>query len=69
MKFQAISVSPRKQVAHDDTEVVMLKVSGPVDRENAVMRRARELVVRTGSQTMIDSFDWAIDRNAFVTED
>lgn len=69
MKFQAISVSPRKQVAEDDTEVVMLKVSGPVDRENAVMRRARELVVRTGSQTMIDSFDWAIDRNAFVTED
>lgn len=68
MKIQTVPISSSTRNGND-TEVVMLKVSGPVDPQDAVMRRARLLVLGTGSQSMIDSFDWAVDRNAFVTEE
>lgn len=69
MKFQTIPVSmPGEEATKADAEVVMLKVSGPVDPDDAVIRRARELVLGTGSQEMIESFDWAMKQGAFVTE-
>jgi hypothetical protein len=68
MKIQTVPISPATSNGND-TEVVMLKVSGPVDPDAAVMRRARQFVLDTGSKSMIDSFDWAVDRNAFVTEE
>ena len=69
MKIQAIPIStPTEEENGSGAEVVMLKVSGPVDPNDAVMLRARELVVGTGSRAMIESFDWALKRGAFVTE-
>ena len=51
-----------------DAQVVMVEVTGPVDRDDAVVKRARELVLRTGSAAMIKSFDWALASEAVVTE-
>jgi hypothetical protein len=69
MKFQAIPVSaPGDEMNKPDAEVVMLKVSGPVDPEDEVLLRARQLVLGTGSAEMIESFDWAVKQGAFVTE-
>jgi len=38
--------------AEDQTKVMRLKVTGPIDPADAVLRRARELVQRTGSTSM-----------------
>jgi hypothetical protein len=69
MRFQAIPVSaPGDEANQPDAEVVMLKVSGPIDLDDEVLRRARELVLGTGSQEMIESFERALKQGAFVTE-
>jgi len=54
--------------AEDQTKVMRLKVTGPIDPADAVLRRARELVQRTGSTSMAESFEWAISTGAFVSE-
>jgi hypothetical protein len=70
MKIQAIPISSSADEAtKPDAEVVRLKVSGPVDADHEVMRRARELVLATGSKAMIESFDWAVQHGNFVTEE
>jgi len=70
MKFQAIPIhSPGAADGQPDAEVVRLNVSGPIDANHDVMRRARELVVETGSKDMIESFDWAVQHGNFVTEE
>ena len=40
-----------------DSHVVMLKVTGDGDFYNPIVSRARELILKTGSQAMLDSFD------------
>ena len=47
----------------------MVEVSGPIDPNDDVIKRARELVLSTGSAAMIKSFDWALQSEALVTED
>jgi len=47
----------------------MVEVSGPTDPDDALIKRARELVLSTGSAAMIKSFDWALESEALVTED
>jgi hypothetical protein len=70
MKIQTVQISPPShEEAKLGAEVFQLKVSGPVDPDNAVMRRARELVLGTGSSAMIDSFDWAVQHGSIVTEE
>ena len=70
MKIQAVPISlPSHEETKLGAEVFQLKVSGPVDPDDAVMRRARELVLGTGSIAMIDSFDWAVRHGSFVTEE
>jgi hypothetical protein len=70
MKIQTVLISPpNHQKTELGAEVFRLKVSGPVDPNDAVMRRARELVLGTGSPAMIDSFDWAVRHGSFVTEE
>lgn len=51
-----------------DAKIVMVEVSGPIDEDDAVIRRARELVKRTGSKAMLESFEWALKNEALVTE-
>jgi hypothetical protein len=53
----------------EDAQVVMVEVSGPIDPNDDVIKRARELVLSTGSAAMIKSFDWALQSEALVTED
>jgi hypothetical protein len=70
MKFQAIPISrPNSDATKLDAEVFRLKVSGPVDPADAVMVRARQLVLGTGSRAMIESFDWAVKHGSFVSEE
>jgi hypothetical protein len=70
MKFEAIPVPALQDNLGGPAgaEVVMLKVSGPVDPDNEVLQRARQLVLSTGSPEMIESFDWAVRQGAFLTE-
>ncbi len=68
MIIQAIPVFPSAETSASKSQVVMLKVFGPVDITDTVVKRARELVLGTGSPAMIESFDWAVQSGAFVTE-
>jgi hypothetical protein len=68
MKVQTVRVSPDSAAGEHDapqnSEVVMLKITGPLDDSNPVMIRARELVNSTGSEVMIRSFDDAVSTGA-----
>jgi hypothetical protein len=69
MKFESIPVSATgSDEGNGDAEVVMLKVSGPVDPDDEVLQHARRLVLGTGSQEMIESFDWAVRQGSFAAE-
>lgn len=67
MNIQSVPVDDADE-ASDETEVIMLQVSGPVDPKDAVLMRARELVLGTGSRAMIESFDWAVRNGSFTTD-
>jgi hypothetical protein len=72
VKVETVTITPPdsdEPGAQADAQVVMVEVTGPVDRDDAVVKRARELVLRTGSAAMIKSFDWALESEAVVTED
>jgi hypothetical protein len=47
----------------------MLKVSGPVDSQHSVVKRARELVQGTRSRAMIRSFDEAVKSGLLASEE
>lgn len=49
-------------------EVFRLKISGPVNTSDPVLQRARQLVVKTGNREMIESFDAAVKKDAFVNK-
>jgi hypothetical protein len=69
VKIQAVQVPPpggtSEILKHG---VVMLKVSGPLDSSNEIMKRAREMVVRSGYEAMIQSFDRSLESAKFITE-
>ena len=72
MKIETVTISPPEgdePTAEADAEIVMLEVSGPTDPDDALLKRARELVLSTGSAAMIKSFDWSLESEALVTED
>jgi hypothetical protein len=50
-------------------EVVMLKVSGDADSSNNVFKKARMLIEKNGTKDMVESFDWAVQNNAFFNEE
>lgn len=43
-----------------DSHVVMLKVTGDGDFFNPIVSQARELILKTGSQAMLESFDFTV---------
>lgn len=67
MNIQSVPVDDADE-ASGETEVIMLQVAGPVDPKDGVLMRARELVLGTGSQAMIESFDWAVRNGSFTTD-
>lgn len=71
MKIQTIrtqAAAGAAPIRGETAGVASLRVVGPLDQNNAVLRRARDLVKKTGSSAMMASFDWAVDRNALITE-
>lgn len=69
MNIQSVPVDDADEASDEPrTEVIMLRVSGPVDPKDAILMRARELVLGTGSQAMIESFDWAVSSGSVVTD-
>ena len=73
MKIEAVQVPPPGGTSKDlkldlKPGVFMLKVSGPLDSSNEIMKRAREMVVRAGSEAMIQSFDRSLESAKFITE-
>jgi hypothetical protein len=72
VKIETVTISPPEgdePATKADAEVVMVEVSGPIDPDDALIKRARELVLSTGSAAMIKSFDWALESEALVTQD
>ena len=72
MKVETVTIPPPasdEPATRPDAQIVMVEVSGPTDPDDAVIKRARELVLSTGSAAMIKSFDWALASEALVTED
>jgi hypothetical protein len=69
MKIQAVQVPPPGGTSENlKYWVFMLKVSGPLDSSNEIMKRAREMVVRSGYEAMIQSFDRSLESAKFITE-
>lgn len=70
MTIQSISLSSDDGVDAQSprTHVVMVKIPGPIDRQDPVLIRALELVKSTGSSEAICSFDFAINSNALSTD-
>lgn len=59
-----------QEAGNAPAEIVMLTVSGPIDAGDPIVARARELIRQTtGSDTMIESFDWAVENDAVVTDE
>jgi hypothetical protein len=52
----------QSQSPNSKTEFVILKVSGSLDSENEVVKRARELVASVNSGAMLKSFDDALEK-------
>lgn len=67
MKIETVPAPTSFEAEIGETRVMRLRVTGPVDRDDAVVRKARELVAKTGSQSMADSFEWALAKGAFVS--
>jgi hypothetical protein len=66
MRIETVPVDPDEVLTNERTQVVRLKVTGPMDPQNDIVRRARELVLRTGSDDMLKSFDRALERRHFL---
>ncbi len=69
MKIVTVPVQADEQLTPDRTQVVRLKVTGPVDRDNHIVQRARELVARTGSLEMTASFESALERGDLLSSE
>lgn len=67
MKIQTVPVHANEALTPGRTQVVRLKVTGPFDPQNDIVRRARELVARTGSAEMQASFERSLERGALRT--
>ena len=70
MRIESVVVETPAVAASDassTSQVVVLEVSGVMDSSNDVVRRARELIGRTGSRAMAESFDWALEQRALTT--
>ena len=68
MKIQSVPVRYTQPTAAAAAPgVVVLEVSGRIDANNDVLRRARELIGRTGSKAMAESFDWAVEKQVLGT--
>lgn len=68
MKIEVIPVNASGQVRSDETQVVQFKVTGPIDSSDAVLKRARELVAKTGSDSMKRSFEWALATGVYASD-
>jgi len=67
MKVKSVKVAGFDKPAEAAPRIVRVEVSGPFDQNDAVLRRARELVRKTGSAKMLESFDWAIQNEVIAT--
>jgi len=75
MKIQSLSLSEnlddrqRQQQPERRAEVVMVRISGPINQSDPVLRRARQLVERSGSRDAVASFDAAIASEALIAQE
>ena len=51
-----------------DPGVIMVETSGPIDPQDAVLVKARNLIRKTGSDALLKSFDWAVEHGAIISE-
>lgn len=63
MKIQIVRMSTNESAASDP--VVMVELSGSVDPEYDVLKRARQLVLENGTEAMVESFDAALKSGSF----
>jgi len=60
MKVSTIPIPSSVNGKSEEIEVFVVEITGRPDPSSRIITRARELVTRTGSASMMDSFDWAL---------
>lgn len=69
MEIKLVSIEKGNMHSSDNkSEIVVLKVSGEGDYSNSLVQRARELIMRNGSDAMLESFDWALENKTFSVD-
>lgn len=69
MKIESVLIkSDDRMRREEDTQVATVVVTGAIDKNNAVVKRARELVLRTRSREALASFDAAIEQGLFRSD-
>lgn len=70
MKIQTVTApSPAGEKTTGPSEVHVVEFSGPFDATNEIIKRARELVAKSGSETMIRSFDKSLKKFSPASDD
>lgn len=66
MEIKLVGVGkPNAATSEPKSQVVMLQVSGEGDFSNPVVQRAREMIIKNGSDAMLKSFDKALEKKTF----
>lgn len=61
MKIESRQLKQVGEQSENETKVFMLKVTGDVDRNNNIVRLAREMIRAKASPGALDSFDAAVN--------
>jgi hypothetical protein len=60
MEIELKQLTQASKLGYNETQVVMLKVTGPVDTNNRIVQSARRMIESKGSKQALDSFDAAV---------
>lgn len=60
MKIELKQLMQARESNENDTRVVMLEVTGEVDRNNNIVQLARQMIQSRGSEKGLASFDAAV---------
>lgn len=69
MKIETVTVeSGAVRQQQPNPKMVMVRITGPVDTNNRILQRAREMVERLGSTQAMESFNVAVANDLFRSD-
>lgn len=60
MRIESKQLTQAGKLGQNETQVVMLEVTGAVDKNNRIVQLAREMIKSKGSEKALASFDAAV---------